>query len=590
MAFQDFYRDEQDQRIHLAILIPILAAPESNQALGVLALRIDPASYLYPFISRWPTPSDTAEALLIRREGNEALFLSELRFKKNAALTLRIPLAGRDVPAVKAALGQEGVVEGTDYRGVPVIADVRAVPGSPWFLIARMDASEVYAPPRQRMWATILLIGILLAGTGAGIGSVWRQQQAGFYREKYRAAEALRDSETRWASVIDSAMDAIISVDGRMRIVLFNAAAERIFGYRVSEVLGQPLDRFIPPQLRDQHRRHIEEFARAGVPGRPMTERGQLSGVRADGEVFPIEASISQVSSGGEKLFTVILRDVSERRRAEEKISALSTDLERRVQERTQALVEANNELESFSYSVSHDLLAPARHIQGYVELLTAACDGQLSEKALHYLKTISDASAEMGQLITDLLSFLRTGRVEVRETSIPLGQVVQDCVRDLELATRERRIEWNVAPLPTVLGDPSLLKQVLANLLGNAVKYTRPRDPARIEVGCAGREDGRAVLFVRDNGVGFDPQYVHKLFNVFQRLHQAEEFEGTGIGLATAARIIARHGGRVWAEGALNEGATFCFTLKLAPSEGPQGLRAEGTADEAAEAHPLRG
>ena len=321
-----------------------------------------------------------------------------------------------------------------------------------------------------------------------------------------------------------------------------------------------------------------------------MTERGQLSGVRADGEVFPIEASISQVSIGGEKLFTAILRDISERRRAEEEIGALTADLERRVQERTHALVEANKELESFSYSISHDLLAPARQIQGYVELLTAACGDQLSEKARHYLKTISDVGGEMGQLITDLLSFLRTGRVEVRETSIPLGQMVQDCVHDLEMARRDRRIEWNVTPLPMVLGDPSLLKHMLANLLGNAVKYTRPRDPARIEVGCAGREDGRVVLFVRDNGVGFDPQYVHKLFNVFQRLHQAEEFEGTGIGLATVARIIARHGGRVWAEGALNEGATFYFTLKLAPSEGPYAPRAEGTPDEPAEAHPLRG
>ena len=229
-----------------------------------------------------------------------------------------------------------------------------------------------------------------------------------------------------------------------------------------------------------------------------------------------------------------------------------------------------NQELEAFSYSVSHDLRAPLRHIHGYVEMLRGATAGQLSDKAAHYLQTITDASEEMGELIDDLLAFSRVGRAEIRGASIALDAMVQDVIRGLEMATAGRAIVWQIAPLPRVVADASLLKQVLTNLVDNAVKYSRTRDPARIEIGCAGEESGRAVLFVRDNGVGFDMQYVDKLFGVFQRLHRPEEFEGTGIGLATVRRIIARHGGRVWAEGALNAGATVYFTLELAPDRQP--------------------
>jgi hypothetical protein len=225
-------------------------------------------------------------------------------------------------------------------------------------------------------------------------------------------------------------------------------------------------------------------------------------------------------------------------------------------------LKDANQELQSFSYSVSHDLGAPLRHIDGYAAMLIDHTQGQLSEQAARYVDVIRTESKRMRQLIEDLLSFSRTSRAEMRRSRVDLDALVSSGIRDLEMALQGRNIEWNISALPPAAGDPALLKQVFANLLGNAVKYTRPRDPARIEIGAAEDDGGQMTLFVRDNGVGFDMKFVDKLFGVFQRLHMAEEFEGTGIGLANVRRIVTRHGGRIWAQAAVNEGATFSFTL----------------------------
>jgi len=259
-------------------------------------------------------------------------------------------------------------------------------------------------------------------------------------------------------------------------------------------------------------------------------------------------------------------------------VRSLNVELEQRVRDRTAELDVAITELEAFSYSVSHDLRAPLRHVQGYAELLKTATSGQLSGNALRYLKTIDDASVEMGRLIDDLLAFSRMSRIEVSHGRVSMDALVQDTLRGLEMATQGRNIVWRIAPLPDVLGDAALLKQVFVNLIDNAVKYSRKRDPAEIEVGVAGHENGRVIVFIRDNGAGFEMKYGHKLFGVFQRLHRADEFEGTGIGLATVRRIIIRLGGRIWAEGKVGEGATFYFTLR--PAIGEEAYAAESDAE----------
>ncbi len=560
VIFQDFYRDEHDQRIYLAILVPILDETDSQRALGTLVLCIDPKTYLYPFIKRWPTPSQTAETLLVRREGNEAVFLNELRFQTNTALNLRFPLDRLTLPAAQAASGREGLMEGTDYRGGAVVAALRAIPDSPWSLIARMDVMEVDAPVREQFWQTVVLIVVLLFGVGTSAGLVWRQQNLRYYRSKLKEEE----SRAQLAAIIEFSEDAILSKGLDGNITSWNAGAERLFGYLAEEMIGRPVALLVPPDGMSAEAEILAKLQRGESVGHYKAVR-----IAKDGRAIDVSLTISPIRNAAGTIIgaSKIIRDITENKRAEEEIRRLNAELEQRVRDRTAQLENANKELEAFSYSVSHDLRAPLRHVQGYVDMLGREDGSQLSDKGRRYMKTISDASNEMGLLIDNLLAFSRMGRVEMSEAGVDLGTLVQDTLRDLKAAMPQRNITWKILPLPEVRCDPAMLKLVLANLMGNAAKFTRLRAPAEIEIGARGMEGERVVIFVRDNGVGFDPQYAHKLFGVFQRLHRADEFEGTGIGLANVRRIVARHGGRTWAEGAVDKGATFYFTLKKVSS-----------------------
>ncbi len=253
-------------------------------------------------------------------------------------------------------------------------------------------------------------------------------------------------------------------------------------------------------------------------------------------------------------------------------------ELEDRVKKRTEELntmnaltaqlKAANEELEAFAYSISHDLRAPLRHIDGFLELLQKSLPAPLDQRSQHYMDSISGAAKRMGVLIDDLLAFSRVGRNEMSKRPVNLGGLVQEIIQEFAPDMQGRPINWHTADLPTVTGDRAMLRLALTNLIANALKFTRGRAPAEIEIGWMPGQDAEVVVFVRDNGVGFDMAYAEKLFGVFQRLHRADEFEGTGIGLANVRRIINRHGGRAWAEGKINQGATVYFSLPQATQE----------------------
>ncbi len=365
----------------------------------------------------------------------------------------------------------------------------------------------------------------------------------------------------KFRGLLESAPDAIVIVDRFGRIEIVNAQTEKLFGYSREEMIGQPVEMLIPQRFHNTHAASWKTFSQSPHP-RDMGVGLDLFGLRKDGTEFPVEVSLNPLVTGEGMLISSAIRDVTERRRIELEIHKLNAELRRKLDE----LSVVNKELESFSYSVSHDLRAPLRHIDGFARILKDEHAGQLDADGLRYLDRVLQSANQMGQLVDDLIHLARVGRSALVQQKVKLADIVRQAIAELPEEAEKREIEWRVEPLPEQECDPGLLKLVFVNLLSNAVKFTRGRETAVIEVGT--REIGGATaIFVRDNGVGFDPQYADKLFGVFQRLHKQEDFEGTGIGLATVQRIIRRHGGEIWAEADLGRSATFLFTLDSRPA-----------------------
>ncbi len=373
------------------------------------------------------------------------------------------------------------------------------------------------------------------------------------------------------AAIVASSDDAIIGRDLQGVVTSWNAAAEREFGYTASEMIGQSITRLVPAERHDEEVNILEQIARGYSVRHFETVRS-----RKDGSTFNVSVTVSAIKDQSGKVIgaSKVVRDITIRKKAEETIHRLNAELEERVIQRTAELEAANKELESFSYSVSHDLRAPLRAVDGFSQAVLEDYGPLLPEEGQRHLHTIREGAQRMGRLIDDLLMFSRLGRLPLSKRAVETGDLVHAVLEDLSSQRAGRQIEVSVAELPVCQGDAVLLKQVWINLLSNAFKYTRQREKAVIEVGCerqpiAAIDHGEPeektdqdVYFVRDNGTGFDMRYAGKLFGVFQRLHREEEYEGTGVGLAIVERIVHRHGGRVWAEAAEDHGATFFFTL----------------------------
>jgi PAS domain S-box-containing protein len=370
--------------------------------------------------------------------------------------------------------------------------------------------------------------------------------------ERKLLEERLHQREEVFRLLVEGVQDyAIFLLNSRGCVVTWNPGAERIKGYRANEIIGQHFSCFYTPEELEQGKPEME-LQVATAEGR---YEGQGWRSRKDGSRFWAETVITALrgEAGGLRGFAKVTHDITGRKRAEEAIRQRTADLEA-----------ANKELDAFSYSVSHDLRAPLRAIDGFSRILLEEYADALSDDAKEYLKSVRGNAQQMGRLVDDLLALARLGRQPIRRQTLDSAKLVRQCVDELQCEQDGRCIEITVDELPPCNAEPNLLKQVWTNLLTNAIKYTRGRDVAMITVGC--RNDGgpsnERIYFVTDNGVGFDMRYVDKLFGVFQRLHRAEEYEGTGVGLAIVKRIIHCHGGHVWAESQPSQGTTFYFTL----------------------------
>jgi PAS domain S-box-containing protein len=481
-------------------------------------------------------------------------------------------------------LQAESTLESTTLDGIPVVTAFSRAAASGWTVTISIPRAELRKPLLKSFyWLLAGALGLLAfsawlawklgsaiagsirqlaqASTSLAGGEGFEPPRAAFQEANdlgmalHATAGAIADARSelerqaqRLDAIVDTAMDGILSVEEDGRIVLFNRAAETLFRIPREQALGLPVETFIPAAHRDGHAARMLAFGREARPARMMAAGRVVQAQRADGEVFPVEASISVAREEGRRLFTVILRDVTERQR------------------HLDALTRSNLELQQFAFVASHDLRTPMRSVMGYLELIARRHGAGLGDKGMELVQRALRAGRQMDVLTSDLLGYARLDAQVRPMAMVELDSVLADALQMLDATVRETGAQVRAEPLPPVLGDRGQLVQLMLNLLGNALKYCRGRAP-EVKV-WAERGDGEWICHVSDNGIGIEPAHQERIFEIFKRLHTQQEFPGSGIGLAVCRRVVERHNGRIWCTSTPGEGSTFSFTIADARSE----------------------
>jgi PAS domain S-box-containing protein len=567
VIFSDFHYDEGLRGPHLGLNIPLRLLPDERPQ-GALLLGIDPHQFLYPLMQSWPTPSRTAETLLARREGDQILYLSELRHRNDAAMTLRCPLTDSRRPAVRAVLGEEGIMEGIDYRGVPVLAAVRKVPGSPWVLVAKMDMAEIYAPIRQQArWLAMIVFSLTLA-TGAVVGLVWRDWRSRFYQQKYEAELEQRRSRALLNSIIEGTPDAVYVKDKQGRYLLANSATCKATGMRLEEILGRDDTALFPPDVAQM----VMDNDRATTAGGRMQTLEEHVTFRTGEAATYLTAKGPLVDDSGNVIGLFgIARDITDRKRSEEERARLQDQLQQ---------AQKMESIGRLAGGVAHDFNNLLTVINGYAALVLAQ---------LPQADSLRDAVTEIGlageraaDLTQQLLAFSRKQVIEPK--LVDLNQVVRDVTKMLERLVGEdvKVVTSLAASLGHVLVDAGQMHQVLMNLAVNA-RHAMPSggelliETANLEIDAdyvtahADTNAGPyAMLAVSDNGVGMDEETRQHAFEPF--FTTKAKGEGTGLGLSTVYGIVKQSGGWIWLYSEQNRGTTFKIYLpRLTQGAAPQ-------------------
>lgn len=565
VTISDLYLAPLPERLAISVAVPVRQGEQFSHSLSALLLPEHLQNLLVALV---PTPNRLvaifdASGAIVARSREIRRFIGQ-----SAA-----PLLVKRLKEV-----DEDTFESVTSEGTPVLTVFVKSPSSRWAVAVGIPLQALTADLRRSLWLLAGFSALLLA---ASLGIAWTMggkiarsikalkapaQALGFGQrvdvpvlpirevdELGRAIAkastilatteaALTGSEARMRSVLESAMDAIITVDETQRVVLYNKAAEMIFGWPSAQVLGERLEKLMPERFRAQYAIDMARFSAAGVTSRSMGDGTILYGLRASGQEFPMEASISQLETAEGKLFTVILRDVTTRLRDQ------------------QALERSNLDLQQFAYIASHDLKTPLRSIGGFVQILEREYGDKLDERGRNLIGRTAAAARRLEALTEDLLSYARMNS-EVRPfTRVNVREVADEVILLLDAAIRAGGAQVTVGALPEVMGDRTQLAQLLLNLVGNGLKYCRDRAPL-VHISAA-RGEAEWVFSVADNGIGIDSKQYDKVFEVFTRLHTQQEYAGTGIGLAVCRRVVERHGGKIWITSVVGEGSTFSFTI----------------------------